>query len=396
MTAARPWTFASMLVLTACGGGVHTNGAAQTPSTATPGDDGGTTYADSQPFAMREVATLNAPWALDILPGTATALVTQKAGSLVLVDLATGAKRDVLGAPKVDFGGQGGLGDVLFGIDPDPADKRYPVYLSWAEAGDGDTRGAVVGLGTLVMDGATPRVDDLKVIWRQSDKVTGRGHYGHRLAFSPDRQYLFITSGDRQKMTPAQNLNSSLGKIIRLRPDGSVPADNPFAAKGGVATTVWSYGHRNPLGIAFDSAGRLWNSEMGPAHGDEVNLVKPGANYGWPNASNGSHYDGRDIPDHNGKDGFEAPRAWWNPGIAPASLAYYNADLFPAWKNSLFVTALAGESLIRLKIDGDRLVKADHWNLEARIRAVDVAPDGGLLLLGDGKDAKLWHLTPKG
>ncbi len=240
------------------------------------------------PFYVEVNAELDEPWALAFLPD-GRLLVTEKRGRLLVVTREGAKSAPVSGVPDVDYGGQGGLGDVA--LHPDFATNGL-VYLSYAEAGDGDTRGAAVARARLALDANGGALSDVNVIWRQVPKVSGRGHYGHRLLFDADG-YLFISSGERQKFDPAQDLQSNLGKIVRLHDDGSVPADNPFAERGGVTAEIWSLGHRNPLGIAFDSQGRLWNSEMGPRGGDELNLVVRGENYGYPVVSNGDHYSGR-------------------------------------------------------------------------------------------------------
>ncbi|HMO75230.1 MAG TPA: PQQ-dependent sugar dehydrogenase [Sphingopyxis sp.] len=343
------------------------------------------------PFTVEEVASFDEPWAMTFLPGGRQALVTEKAGRLKLWQEG-GATLDVAGAPRVAYGGQGGFGDVILAPD---FGATGTIYLSWAEAGDGGTAGAVVGKARLVQD-ASPRIEDLQIIWRQSPKVTGRGHYSHRLAFSPDGEYLFIGSGDRQKLDPAQDMGGTLGKIVRLKPDGSVPADNPFAERGGVTAQIWSLGHRNILGLTFDGDGRLWNQEMGPRHGDEINLVERGANYGWPVVSYGDHYDGKAIPDHPTRPEFAAPKLWWNPAVSPGGLAWYGGDLYPGWKNSLLMGALSGEGLVRASIDGDQLSKADRWDFGTRIREVEVREDGSVWLLTDGSGGKLLKLVPKG
>lgn len=346
---------------------------------------------DPKPFEVAAVATFNEPWAMTFVPGTPYALITEKSGNLKLWQ-ADGPVLDVPGVPAVDYGGQGGFGDII--VAPDFADSSF-VYLSWVEAGANDTRGAVVGRAKLEYQGGQPKLTGLQKIWEQNPKVTGRGHYGHRLAFSPDGKYLFIASGERQKFDPAQDMNANLGKVLRLYPDGSIPKDNPFYdAANPVKSQIWSLGHRNPLGLTFDDRGQLWSQEMGPRHGDELNLVKRGANYGYPKASNGSHYDGRDIPDHAPGDGFEAPKAYWVPAISPGGLMFYNRDLFPAWKGSLFIGGLGGEALVRVKVNGESVEKADHWPMGARIREVEQGPDGAVWLLEDGGEGRLLKLTP--
>ena len=346
------------------------------------------TAAAGKPFAVQDLGTFDQPWAMTFLPGTSDALITQRGGTLKL-RLADGRVLDVAGVPSVAAAGQGGLGDII--AAPTYAADRT-VYLSWAAAG-GDGSGAEVGRATLAADGSSARLVDLTTIWRQQPKTTGTGHYGHRLAFSPDGRYLFITSGERQKFDPAQDLGTNLGKVLRLNPDGSPAAGNPFADRGGVAAEIWTDGHRNPLGIAFDPSGNLWSSEMGPRGGDELNLIVPGRNYGWPKVSNGSQYSGEDIPDHAAGDGFEAPKAWWNPSISPSSLMIYTGSEFPDWNGDAFIGALSGQALIRVHLDGATATKADQWAMGARIREVEQAPDGTIWVLEDGPGGRLLRLT---
>lgn len=345
-----------------------------------------------KPFETTVIADFDEPWAMTFLPDSNQALITEKKGKLLLWE-SEGEVVEVGGVPAVAYGGQGGLGDVI--IHPDFANNKF-IYLSFAEAGEGGY-GAAVARGKLGSEAGKPTLTDVQVIWRQEPKVSGQGHYGHRLAFGPDGM-LYISSGERQKFDPAQDLNSNLGKIVRLTDGGMVPSDNPFYDQGRVKSQIWSYGHRNPLGIAFDAQGRLWNQEMGPKHGDELNLVKKGANYGYPKVSNGDHYDGRDIPDHSLGDGFEAPKVFWNPAISPAGLMYYTGDMFPEWKGSMFIGGMNTPALVRVKLDGENASKADQWGLGARIREVEQGPDGAIWVLEDqrgGSQGRLLKLTPK-
>ena len=391
MTRRPTLALSTALIVAACSAGPATSAASGDSSARDASGAHPAIPVAEAPFTLREVASFDEPWAMTFLPGTQLALVTEKAGKLKLWQEG-GATLDVAGVPNVAYGGQGGLGDVV--LAPDFASSGM-VYLSWAEAGDGGTYGAVVGRARLVQ-GEAPRLEGLEIVWKQSPKVTGRGHYSHRLVFSPDGQYLFIGSGERQKFDPAQDTNANLGKIVRLNPDGSVPADNPFASQGGVAAQIWSLGHRNVLGIVFDGEGRLWNHEMGPRGGDEVNLVERGANYGYPVVSNGDHYNGGDIPDHPTRPEFAAPKLWWNPSISPAGLVWYGGDRYPGWQNSLLMGALSGQGLIRLAIDGKALHKSDRWDLGERVREVEVREDGTIWLLTDGDEGKLVQLVPKG
>lgn len=356
----------------------------------------------SLPFVAEPVAEFDEPWAMAFLPD-GRMLVTEKKGNLLIVTRQGEKSSPVGGVPDVDYGGQGGLGDVA--LHPDFADNRL-LYLSYAEGGAGDTRGAAVARGVLGKSGDDDVLSDVEVIWRQYPKLLGRGHYGHRLLFD-EEGYLWISSGDRQKFTPAQDMQSSIGKILRLRDDGSTPDDNPFvdylsqnplADDVGVYGQIWSLGHRNPLGMAFDPDGRLWEIEMGPAGGDELNLIRRAANYGYPVVSNGDHYDGREIPDHDTRPEFEAPAITWNPVISPGNLIVYGGGLFADWRGDALAAGLSSQAIVRIELDGERAREVERYAMGARIRSVEEGPDGALWVLEDersGSGGRLLRLTPK-
>lgn len=371
------------LALTGCNASGEAVGAANSgaPSPASGG----------RPFAVQEIADFDEPWAMAFLPGTGQALITEKKGRLLLWE-AGKPVIPIAGVPKVDYGGQLGLGDVV--LHPNFA-RNSLIYLSWAEAGDGDTRGAAVGRAKLVMGGGSARLEGLQVIWRQDPKVTGRGHHGHRLAFASDG-HLFITSGEREKFTPAQDMRQNLGKVVRLTDVGGIPADNPFYNQGAVTAQIWSLGHRNLLGIAFDGQGRLWTHEMGPRGGDELNRIERGSNYGYPVVSDGNHYDGRDIPDHSTRPEFNAPELTWN-GLSPAGLIVYSGSMFPKWRGDAFLGGLSGKALVRVDLDGATAREAERWDMGQRIREVEQGPDGAIYVLEDernGSGGRLLKLTP--
>ncbi|MDR6127762.1 glucose/arabinose dehydrogenase [Sphingomonas sp. SORGH_AS802] len=338
--------------------------------------------AGAEPFVKTVVADFDAPWAMTFLPD-GRMLVTEKDGRMLLVS-ADGRSRSTVATVTVDSAGQGGLMDVV--LAPDFAQSRR-VYFSYSAAGEGG-KGVVLARGRLRPDGAGgERLGEIEAIFRARPFVAGDGHYSGRIAFSPDGQYLFFTNGERQKFTPAQDKDGTLGKVLRLTPDGQPAPGSPLAAQG-FQPEVWSYGHRNLLGIAFDAQGRLWEQEMGPKGGDEINLIQPGRNYGWPNASNGSHYDGRDIPDHRAGDGYEAPKVWWNPSISPSGLMIYSGAMFPEWRGDAFVGGLSSQALLRIHLSGEQASKGDQWDMGARIREVEQGPDGAIWLLEDGGDSQ--------
>lgn len=350
------------------------------------------TGTDATTLRAEELATFDQPWAMTFLPD-GRALVTEKEGAIWLLNT-DGSKAGILsGGPAVEARGQGGLGDII--LHPDFATTGQ-VYVSYAERGadNDELSGAAVELAKVTLTATGGAVTERSVIWRQFGAVPGNGHYGHRLAVSPDR-HLFITSGERQKFTPAQDMGSTLGKVVRLNLDGSVPADNPFADQGGPAAEVWTLGHRNPLGIDFASDGKLWVHEMGPRHGDELNLIIRGQNYGYPEVSNGDHYDGRNIPDHVTRPEYAAPAAFWVPAISPAGLEIYEGDLFAGWKGNALIGGLSSEALVRVAIAADgTAAETARYEWGKRVREVEQAPDGSLYVLEDKEGARLLRLVP--
>jgi len=347
------------------------------------------------PFAIAEMGAFAEPWAIEFAPGTPVLFVTEKAGTMKFLDTETGAIGTVTGLPQVAYGGQGGLGDIAFlESEASAVLDRRTIYLSWAEAGPDDTRGAVVGRGTLVCgtDEACS-IEGLAVIWRQAPKVTGRGHYSHRISISPDGKHLYIASGERQKMQPAQDTSNNLGSIVRLNLDGTPAADNPLADKGGVSAEIWSWGHRNILGLDWDAQGRLWEVEHGPAGGDELNLVRRGANYGWPLRSNGDHYNGDPIPDHAADDGFAQPALSWSPVIAPGEMIIYDGAMFDAWRGNALIAGLGSQALVRVAIEGESAREVARHAFDARLRSIEEGPDGAIWIAEDGKGGRVLKLT---
>jgi glucose/arabinose dehydrogenase len=335
-----------------------------------------------------ELNTFDQPWAMTFLP-SGEMLVTQKTGELLLVSADGATKTEISNVPDVDYGGQGGLGDVI--LDPNFLTNNQ-IWISFAEAGDGG-RGAAVAKAILDRSSEQPALRDIQVVWRQVPKTSGRGHYSHRLAFTPDGK-LLITSGDRRMQDPAQDFAVNLGKLIRINPDGTVPEDNPFQDRGELAKQFWSVGHRNLLGIAYDMNGNLWQHEMGPRHGDELNLIIKGENYGWPVVSNGDNYSGIPIPDHDTRPEFEAPKAYWVPSIAPSGMVIYDGDVFPDWRNDAFIGGLVSKALIRVDIEGEQASEVERFSWNKRVREVEQGPDGYLYLLEDRGGGRLLKLMP--
>ncbi len=395
-----------LMLLTACG--------------SSPSASAGQSSTD-RPFSVSQIATFDSPWAMTFVPGTSEALVTEKPGRIWLTDVTTGRKRPVSGVPRVVVSSQGGLLDVV--LSPNFRTDKL-VYLTYSEPSANGGSGLALARAMFVPGGAGGSLQGLTVLWR--DPAGGQGgQFGARVAFAPDGKSIFLSSGERQRFTPAQDPSQPLGKILHLTLDGKPAPGNPAAGRAGASTVTitnppedtqaaknargrrvawrgpnltpaetWSSGHRNPLGLAFAPDGRLWETEMGPRGGDELNLILPGRNYGWPEVSNGSNYNGIDIPDHRAGDRFEAPKLFWNPSISPAGLLIYTGNLFPQWKGDALIPALSGQALIHVRIRGDQVSKADQWDMGARIRAAQQGPNGEVYVLEDGSGARLLRLTP--
>lgn len=348
-----------------------------------------TTAMIDQSYRVEKVATFDEPWAMTEL-GDGRLLITERRGKLKLYDPSSSQGIDILGVPPVAYGGQGGLGDIA--LHPDYK-NNHQIYLSYAEKGNGGY-GAVVVRGELNLQEKNPRIRNIKRIWEQVPKVSGQGHYAHRMLFGKDGK-LWISSGERQKFDPAQDMKSNLGKVIRLNDDGSVVADNPFTQQGEIGKQVWSLGHRNPLGIAFDHKDQLWVVEMGPKGGDELNLIHKGENYGYPIVSNGDHYSGKEIPDHVTRPEFKAPEISWTPVISPSNLVFYQKQLFPQWTNKALIGGLSSEAIIVVDTESKPVREIQRLNMKHRIRDIYPAHDGSIWVLEDGKNAGLLRLLPK-
>ena len=374
------------------------------------------------PFTVTEVSTLSLPWKIAFLPD-GRMLITEKVGGLQLVTQ-QGEKTPVTGIPAVKWEGQGGMLGVY--LSPHYAEDHY-VYLTYSEPGPGGS-GLALARAQLKLEDNAASLEGLKVIWHDGAPGKG-GQFGAEVAFSPDGQYLFLSSGDRQRMTPAQDPNQPLGKILRLTLDGKPAPGNPMAGKTGAATVpiidppadtekaktapvvrtytfpgpnltpaeTWSTGHRTPYGLAFAPDGRLWELEHGPRGGDELNLIEPGKNYGWPLVSYGHNYNGVPIPSPDTRPDLAKPVIYWVPVIAPGNLMFYKGAMFPQWNGSAIISGLASQSLVRVTFDADGGAKTvDRWDVGHRVRDVEVAPDGALWMVEDAKPGGLFRITPLG
>jgi aldose sugar dehydrogenase len=374
------------------------------------------------PFNVTEITTLKLPWRIAFLPD-GRMLITEKVGGLELVTQ-QGAKTPIANVPEVLWRGQGGMLGVY--LSPHYVKDHY-VYLTYSEPGDDGSSLALARAQLKIGDG-TASLEDLRVIWRDGERGKG-GQFGAAVAFSPDGKYLFLTVGDRQRMTPAQDENQPLGKILRLTLDGKPAPGNPMAGKTGAATVpvidppsdtekaktapvvrtytfpglnltpaeTWASGFRTPYGLAFAPDGRLWELEHGPRGGDELNLIERGKNYGWPLVSYGINYNGVPIPSPDTRADLTKPVIYWVPVIAPGNLMFYKGAMFPQWNGSAIASGLASKALVRITFDGKGGGQAvERWDMGRRVRDIEVAPDGALWMIEDANPGGLFRLTPLG
>jgi aldose sugar dehydrogenase len=328
---------------------------------------------------------LKFPWGLAVLPD-GRMLVTERTGALRIVGKDGSVSAPLKGVPEVVADQQGGLLDLA--LDPNFAETGL-VYLSYSEPGDGGA-GTAVARGKLGADA----LENVEVIFRQKPKVDGGLHFGSRLAFAPDGK-LFVTLGERFKFDPAQDLSTTLGKVVRINPDGSAPDDNPFSGRDGVLPEIYSYGHRNPQGAAIHpETGKLWEAEFGPLGGDELNVIEAGKDYGWPAVSWGKHYNGKEIPDPPTRPEFADAIKQWTPVISPSGITFYTGNAIPAWKGNLLIAGLSSQGIVRLTLDGEKVVGEERIPLKNRIRNVVQGPDGAVYVLTDTGSGEILRLTP--
>ncbi|MDB2414800.1 PQQ-dependent sugar dehydrogenase [Rickettsiales bacterium] len=331
---------------------------------------------------------LEHPWSLCFF-SDGRMLVTERPGRMRIVTQDGYVSSPISGLPKVFNEGQGGLLDVI--IDPEFEKNRF-IYFSYAEQ-ENSVAGTAVARAKL----KNSKIEDITVIFRQYPKTDGENHFGSRLAFAKDGT-LFVTLGERfDEMDEAQNPENHLGSIVRINPDGSIPEDNPFIDNIKMKPEIWSYGHRNVQGAALNPiTGQLWTHEHGPRGGDEINIPEAGKNYGWPKASYGIHYWMIPIKSNHSSQGFEEPVYHWTPSIAPSGMTFYTGNIFPQWKGNLFLGALAGKHLVRLTLDGNKVLNEEKLldDMEYRIRDVKQSPDGYLYVITDSQNGKILRITP--
>lgn len=413
---------AALLTLAACGGSAPGNAQDRQSHGDSASSNGPANLpASKPPFATAEISNFDNPWAMAFLPGTSEALVTEKPGHLWLVDVRTGDKHPVTGVPRVEYGSQGGLLDVV--VAPNFANDAE-VFLTFSEHSANGGSGLALASAKLTRTGNSARLDGLQVIWRDPAGGEG-GQFGAIVAFSPDGKSLFLSSGERQRFTPAQDPSQPIGKILHLMLDGKAAPGNPWQGKVGAAEVTitdppddseaarhaaghqvkwpgpnftpgetWTLGHRNPYGLAFAPDGRLWETEMGPRGGDELNLILPGRNYGWPLVSEGKNYDGVPIPHHSSRPDSMPPKLYWVPSVSPTSLLFYSGRLFPQWQGDALIGSLSGEALLHVRIRGETAKALEQWDMGHRIRFVGQGPDGAVYLLEDGPRGRMLRLTP--
>jgi len=366
------------------------------PSAPPQKPDGGV-KSEKVTFRVETVASgLDHPWSLAFLPD-GRMLVTERPGRLRILDKGGKLSPPVDGVPAVAAVGQGGLLDIV--LAPDFKESRV-VYFSFVEprgpAGAVNPNSTSLASARFLEEEGKAKLADVKVIFRQEPAVEGGLHFGSRIAIARDGT-LFLTTGERYLKTQAQNLSGHLGKVIRVRADGSVPPDNPFVGRKDAKPEIWSYGHRNIQAAAIHPiSGNLWIVEQGPKGGDEINVPEKAKNYGWPVIGFGVDYSGAKIHESTHQQGMEQPIYYWVPSIGPSGMAFYTGDAFPGWKGNLFVGALALTHLERLELDGEKIVKEERLltDLGLRIRDVRQAPDGTLWLLTDARDGKVLHIVP--
>ncbi|MDB5799734.1 MAG: yliI [Rhodocyclales bacterium] len=354
-------------------------GSAQCSATTAPGTPGGITLTA---FASGLVN----PWGMVFLPD-GRILVTERPGRMRIVSTSGALSAPITGVPAVYAQGQGGLLDVV--LDPDYATNGL-IYFSYAESGTG---GAGTAVARATLNTSTLALSGVTVIYRQTPKVSGTGHFGSRLVFGTDGK-LFISLGERQKFTPAQDTLKSLGKIVRINTDSTIPIDNPFIGNAAYLPEIWSYGHRNPQGMTrHPVTGQIWTAEHGAMGGDEINTPQSGKNYGWPVISYGVNYDGSKIGEGTAKAGMEQPKCYWDPSIAPGNLVFYTGNKVASWSGNLFVAVLKDMSLMRLTMNGSNITGQERFNIGKRVRDVRVGPDGWLYLLTDETAGQILKVT---